>query len=263
MQVSFDLISDLHIETWNEPFDWTGMATSMLAIVAGDISKDRNTVVATLEHISQCYKAVIYVDGNDEHRYTLDNLDESYQSLSRSLEHITNLVFLKNSVVVIDGVAFLGSNAWWTFDFGDSSMYEESKTWFKEKNQLDIQAVDRIEKQAFHDVNYLVSSVKSFQTQQDVKQIVMITHTIPNIELVNHDMDLEGSHRLNCGGNSHLMKSFVEDTEGKIHTWCFGHYHSDVDRLCYGVRFVNNCKGRGNTPWCKHVYNPKKIVIDV
>ena len=36
MQVTFDLISDLHIETWPGDFDWTGMGTSQFCIVTGD-----------------------------------------------------------------------------------------------------------------------------------------------------------------------------------------------------------------------------------
>jgi hypothetical protein len=71
MQLSFDLISDLHVETWPEPFDWTGMATSVIAVVAGDVSRDRTILVQTLEHLSGCYKAVIFVDGNDEHQMDL------------------------------------------------------------------------------------------------------------------------------------------------------------------------------------------------
>jgi hypothetical protein len=58
------------------------------------------------------------------------------------------------------------------------------------------------------------------------------------------------------------MKAVAGDTESKIHTWCFGHYHGDVDSWLGGVRYVNNCRGRGNTPWSKSVYYPKRIEID-
>jgi len=52
MKVAFDLISDLHIDTWNEPFDWTGRATSPYAIVAGDIAEDRKLLSDALTNIS-------------------------------------------------------------------------------------------------------------------------------------------------------------------------------------------------------------------
>lgn len=263
MQVSFDLISDLHVETWPEPFDWTGMATSVIAVVAGDISRDRELVVQTLEHLSECYKAVIFVDGNDEHRWTLDDLEGSYDSLKASIQHIPNLIFLQNNVVVIDGVGFVGSNTWWTYDFDNTESYESTKQWFADRYKVSLEIANNIESCAFTDINYLVKSMKKLQTHQDIKQLVVITHTVPTVELIQHDIDLEGTHMLNCSGNSHLMKTFVEDTEGKIHTWCFGHYHGDVDTVLHGVRFVNNCRGRGDTAWCKKVYHPKRITVDL
>ena len=262
MQVSFDLISDLHVETWPEPFDWTGMATSMIAVVAGDISRDRKIVQETLAHLGQCYNSVLYIDGNDEHRYSLHDLGNSYKTLYEEINTIENVVFLQDNVVVIDGVGFIGTNAWWTYDFDSTEVYDYSKQWFCDRYGVDYQATAQIENMAMQDAGYLCKSIKKLQTHQDIKQLVVVTHTVPDPILVQHDIELEGSHRLNCAGNSHVMKSFTEDTEGKIHTWCFGHYHSDIDQLLQGTRFVNNCRGRGNTPWKKSVYNPKKIIVE-
>jgi UDP-2,3-diacylglucosamine pyrophosphatase LpxH len=263
MQVSFDLISDLHIETWPEPFDWTGMATSMIAVVAGDISRDRNTVINTLQHLSECYKAVIYVDGNDEHRWRLDDLSNSYRELVEELAKIENVVYLQDNVAVIDGVGFVGTNAWWTYDFDNEESYDSSKRWYADRYKIDLATATSIEAMALQDTQYLTKSIKKLQTHQDVKQLVIVTHTPPDVELIQHDVELEGTHMLNCSGNSHILKSVSEDTEGKIHTWCFGHYHGDVDRELYGIRFVNNCRGRGDTPWSKSVYHPKKITVKI
>ena len=263
MQVSFDLISDLHVETWDDPFDWTGQATSMIAVVAGDISRDRNVVRETLAHLGQCYRAVLYIDGNDEHRYNLHDLQESYNTLSEQIGNIENVIYLRNNVVVIDGVAFLGTNTWWTFDFDTPEVYDFSKEWFWNQYKVEPESTSQIEAVAMQDASYMCNSVKRLQTHKDVKQIVMITHTVPDPLLLAHDLELEGSHKLNCSGNSHILKSFAEDTENKINTWCFGHYHGDIDSTVEGVRFVNNCRGRGNTEWSKSVYHPKKISVTV
>jgi Icc-related predicted phosphoesterase len=263
MQVSFDLISDLHVDTWPEPFDWTGMSTSVICVVAGDISRDKEVVYKTLEHLGQCYKAVIYIDGNDEHRWTLDQLYPNYQELAQQIASIENVVFLQDNVVVIDGVGFIGTNGWWTFDFDNHDSYDASKQWFADRYKVDLQTAKVIEEMAMHDFRYLTKSIKRLQTHQDVKELVVVTHTPPTVELLQHDIELAGTHMLNCSGNSHLMKTFIEDTEGKINTWCFGHYHNDVDRMLHGVRFVNNCRGRSGTPWSKSVYHPKKITVKI
>ena len=55
MSFAFDLISDLHAETWSE-FDWTGQATSPYCVVAGDLARDREVVVNTLRHLGTCYQ---------------------------------------------------------------------------------------------------------------------------------------------------------------------------------------------------------------
>ena len=51
MTVSFDLISDLHVETWDS-FDWTGQATSPYCVVAGDVARNRDRLLEALEHLS-------------------------------------------------------------------------------------------------------------------------------------------------------------------------------------------------------------------
>jgi predicted phosphodiesterase len=263
MKLAFDLISDLHIETWDESFDWTGMPTSMLCVVAGDISRDRDTVIKTLRHLGECYRAVFYIDGNDEHRYNLSDLGDSYRSLSEEIENIPNVTYLQDNVCIVDGVAFLGTNAWWTFDLDPEIDYDQSRAWFRERYQINEAEVNNVEAMAFNDYAYLAKSVERLQTHQDVKKIVLVTHTVPSVELIAHDTELEGSYRLNCTGNSHILKVFKNDTERKISTWCFGHYHNDVDNYIAGVRFVNNCRGRGNTPWSKSVYYPKRIEVNL
>jgi hypothetical protein len=263
MQVSFDLISDLHVETWDDLFNWEGMPTSMMAVVAGDVSRDRELLVRALENLTEQYKLVIFVDGNDEHRYGLENLAESYSSLKDELAHLENFYYLQNNVVVIDGIAFLGCNAWWTYDFDNAESYDESKEYFTERYCVSMEAANLVEAQAYQDVKHMLEQVKKLQTHPDVKEIVLVTHTVPDVSLVQHDIDLEGTHLLNCTGNRLINKVFLEDTESKIHTWVFGHYHGDVDQVLHGVRFVNNARGRGNTPWSKNVYNAKKILIEL
>lgn len=263
MQLSFDLISDLHVETWSDSFDWTGVPTSMLAVVAGDISRDRSVVQQTLEHLAHCYKSVLYIDGNDEHRHSLSDLGVSYRDLNSRIDGIENVIYLHNNVAVIDGVAFVGVNGWWTYDFDAPEVYDYSKNWFCDHYKVDIHAANHIEQMAMHDVSYLCNSINRLQKHQDVKRIVVVSHTVPDPLLVQHDVNLEGSHRLNCLGNSFINKALQEDTENKISNWLFGHYHGDIDANINQIRYTNNCRGRGNTSWCKQVYYPKKITIQL
>lgn len=262
MSFAFDLISDLHLETWRDEFDWHGRATSPFCVIAGDLARDRGYVVNALNHLSQCYQAVFYIDGNDEHYYQLDNLSLSYADLVDQVEHIPNVVYLQDNVVVVDGVAFVGTNGWWGFDLDLSIDPDQSEKWCQEKYKLSPIVTENISRLATNDAAYMISSIKRLQTHRDVKKIVMVTHTVPDPQLIAHDIDLDGSLRFNTMGNRYMMQALGADTERKIHTWCFGHYHGSVDQVRSNVRFVNNCRGRGDTDYCQPVYHPKRIVID-
>jgi len=63
-------------------------------------------------------------------------------------------------------------------------------------------------------------------------------------------------------GNAHMQMALQEDTERKLKTWCFGHYHRSVDREFDGIRYVSNCRGRGDTTWSQSAYYPKRITVE-
>lgn len=261
MSFAFDLISDIHTETWPD-FNWTGRATSPYCVVAGDLARDREAVTNTLRHLGQCYQAVFYVDGNDEHRYFYDDLNNSYADLASRIRKIPNVVFLQDNVVVVDGVAILGTNGWWTYDFDPGIDTEQTSQWFQEQTGVNNLVTRCVNRMAMTDATYMLSSVRRLQTHNDVKKIVCVTHTVPNSSLVSHDIGLANTFRFNTMGNSLMMRALAADTEKKMHTWCFGHYHGSIDQIQQGIRFVNNCRGRGDTEWRQYVYHPLRIVID-
>ena len=265
MKIHFDLISDLHVDTWDETFSWEGKATSPYAVVAGDISRERADIRPVLEEISKHYLMTMFVDGNDEHRWGLDNLGESYETLKEDIGQIDNFIFLQDDCLVIDNIAFVGTNGWCTYDFGlgeSSQSYLDCKQWCQETYKISMYATQQVEAMAMSDAGFLCRTVKKLQTHPDIKKIVMISHFVPDARLLKHDIHLDNSHRLGTTGNSWLTRCLEEDHEKKIDTWCFGHYHSDIEMNLDGIRYLNNARGRNGTDWCKPVYYPKRIEID-
>ena len=262
MTFAFDLISDLHVETWDS-FDWEGQPTSPYCVVAGDISRDRTILVDTLKHLSQHYSGVFYIDGNDEHRWHMEDLGTSYRELNLALKRIPDVVYMQDNVIIINGVAILATNGWWTYDFDRDLDYEQSVAWYRDYVQISSSAAASVTGVAYHDAAYLANSIKKLQTHQEVKKIVIVSHTVPAPWIVSHDINLSGNWRYNCQGNSFLSTALDEDTENKVHTWCFGHYHNSVDRDFAGIRYVSNPRGRANTPWCQYTYYPKRIEIQI
>jgi hypothetical protein len=262
MTFAFDLISDLHVETWDS-FDWTDQPTSPYCVVAGDVSRDHAVVVETLRHLSRCYAGVFYIDGNDEHRWQLENLAGSYRSLKDQIQRIDGVVYLQDNGAIVNGVGILGTNGWWSYDFDPLIDYEETQKWYCKYTDSSQSSADSITGIAFHDAAYIKNSVRKLQKHQEVKSIVMVTHTLPNARLCCHDPDILGQPRFNTIGNPHLEMALDEDTENKIKAWVFGHYHLSVDRNYQGIRYVSNPRGRGGTPWSQSAYYPKRIEIEI
>jgi UDP-2,3-diacylglucosamine pyrophosphatase LpxH len=259
MQLSFDLISDLHLDDRN--FDWAGIATSPICVVAGDVTEDRGILVDFLKHLSLCYQQVLYIDGNCEHKQHMSDIGLSYLDLKQKLSQIKNVQYLHDDVVVINGVAFLGTNGWWGFDFDPTCDIDQAVRWYQEVTMHSINP-DQIMANSINDAAYLVNSVKKLQTHADIKQIVIVSHTVPISQLIEHDADLTGSYKFNVMGNKLLDAVRIVDTEFKISTWCFGHYHGSVDRIINNIRYVNNCQGRPGTQHWQYAYYPKQITVN-
>jgi predicted phosphohydrolase len=262
MRFTFDLISDLHVDTWPETFNWVGLATSPYCVVAGDVARDRRLLIDTLRHLGRCYQGVFYIDGNDEHRDHYYNIANSYESLNSKINSIPNVVYLQDNVVILDGIAIMGTNGWWDYELDPTIDSDEVMTWFEQENSIDRDISLVTKKLAVADSMYIAKSIKRLQTHLDVEKIVMVTHTVPCAELISHDIHLSNTIRFNTMGNSTMLDCLHYDLENKIDTWCFGHYHGAVDQIRNGVRFVNNCRGKNNTNWSKYVYHPRRIEIE-
>lgn len=260
MTFTFDIISDLHVEP-GEDFNWSGQQTSLYCLVIGDVSRDRETLIKTLRHIASCYLGTLYIDGNDEHRDYLADLDASYSELQQELQAIPGLIFLHNNVVVIDGIAFIGVNGWWCFNFDPALDFTNSIEWYCEyTNTTHSQALATAQR-GYNDAAYLTASIQRLQKHPDVRSIVVVSHTVPAPFLTSHDIEMTSYYRYNCLGNQHLHTALTSDTANKVTTWCFGHYHNPIDREIADIRFVSNPRGRLNTPWCQKPYYAQRIEL--
>jgi hypothetical protein len=165
-------------------------------------------------------------------------------------------------VVIVNGVAILGTNAWWTYDFDSLADVDQSMRYIQDHFGISSSAAQGILDVAYNDAAYMINSVRKLQTHKEVGAIVMLSHTVPAPWIIAHDPDLVDTWRFNGMGNSHITRAIDEDTENKIKMWCFGHYHRPVDQNLGGIQYVSNPRGRGNTPWCQPAYYPRRIEID-
>ena len=185
--------------------------------------------------------------------------------MSLKQNRLNRVTYLQDNVIVIDGVAILGTNGWWGYDLDETVNRDDCKQhmidWYAKKMPGHEMNPEELSDLSRRDVAYLVNSVQRLQTHNDVKKIVIVTHTVPGANLIKHDINLSGTTQFNHMGNRLMHLVHTNDSERKINTWCFGHYHGRVDQMVNGIRFVNNCRGRGDSPYRQDAYFPKRIDI--
>jgi len=259
--ISFDIISDLHL-AHDTDFDWDNQATSPICVVLGDVCRDREQLRCFLRTVKKQYHSVLYIDGNEEHKDLWPDFRNSYQDIYDICAD-TECVFLHDNMVVVNGIAFIGTNGWWSWDFDPSIDRDQMHQWFADSYRCPQEVADLITRMAETDAAYLANCIKRVQTMPDVRHVVVASHTLPRRELIEHDPSFQGDYRVNVMGNTLMSGVLSLDRERKVKTWCFGHYHGTVDQVIDGVRYVNNCRGRPSTPGFRSVYFPKRIEVEI
>lgn len=219
MNLTFDIISDLKL-TAEDNFDWSNKVTGLFCLVPGNISSDYTVIQRTLSYLSKLYKGVFYIDGELEHEGDYQNRNENIQLLTQICGSMSNVVYLHSSVTVMSGVAVLGVNGW-----------------YKSHKDLGILESGYISSYMYDDLAYLNNTVKKLQLHMEVKDIIIISSSVPDKQLY-YGEDKSDFDELS------LSTCVVSDTEKKIKYWAYG-THDMANANLSGIQFVSNpCNGK-------------------
>lgn len=259
--MQFDFISDLHLEQWQDNTrDWKGLGTSLTCVVAGDVSKDFRMTLSFLKHLSNCYQHVLFVDGNHEHYRNYNRITDTQDEIEHALKSLSNVTYLADSAFVVNKTAFIGSNGWWSFDFPELNGLNgrlECMEMFCAKEDYDMRDAINIWSMAQEQATFLSDVVASMQEEDQVQEIIIVTHTLPRADLIIPTFDdmVDWSK----AGNAAMKQVLEYDINGKISTWCFGHMHDQhVDTRKDGVRYISHPRGRPDDAVFP-IYYPKRI----
>jgi hypothetical protein len=228
MKIGFDVISDLNLKP-NELFGWEGKATSLYCIIAGNISNDLRTIHQILLHLSHFYQGVFYTAGSLEYE-GVNNIATRTDELFNLCKSIRNVAYLHNHVVIIDGIAIVGSNGW-----------------LNQENNYTLLPLDAIENERFQDIGYLSNAIEKLQLHLDVKKIVIVSHSAPSYEL------LFGEESDSIYSVPPLKLALIKDSEGKVTHWIYGDYNKTVDIVIDGINYINNSYYNRNPYWAKRI----------
>lgn len=229
MIFAFDIISDLNLSE-NSNFDWEGKPTSLYCVVAGNISNDLHVLYKTIKHLSTLYQGVFYIDGYLENNNVREK-DRVVNEITKIFSKLKNVVYLHNNVVVVEGVALVGVNGHYDNLEGNEQEYTNSKT------------------SRYDDLAYLQKTIEKLQLHIDVRQIVIISNSVPSIDLYFGETPYMNPDEISL--------NFVldSDTEHKVTTWVFGTHKKIVDTRINGINYFNN-------PNLGTIYHPKRVNIE-
>jgi|TARA_B100001094_G_C18148955_1_gene782510 hypothetical protein len=242
IDIGFDVISDLNLEP-NDSFNWHDKPTSLYCILTGNISTDMKTVTQTLVHLSQQYQGVFYTPGTLEYETSRTNINERTSQLVTLAQKVPNIVILHHNIVIVDGVAVVGSNCWETaHEPGTSISIDDLKY-----NQYRLD-----------DMGFLHKTIEKLQRHLDVKKIVLVTNGVPN------ENCYFGEVPDYVATQTPLDTVLNADSESKVTHWVYGSYNKPVQATLILPR-KNDIQAVSNPLEGKNVkqFNPTRITISV
>ena len=218
----FDLISDLNLKPGDD-FDWTNKTTSLYCVVAGNISSYLEVTKKVLTHLSKLYVKVFYIDGTLEHTIN-KHFSSTITILTNFCSSLKNVIFLHDNVSILNGIAIIGCNGWF------------NAKWDGEEKLASILN--------FHDVVYLSKTIKQLQRYNDVRNIFVVSNSVPKGEDLAPTLD-----KLYVD----LTFSLMYDTEYKVTNWAFGSLFKMVNTVVDGINYNNNGKFNLEPYWLKKI----------
>jgi hypothetical protein len=228
MKIGFDVISDLNL-TPDENFNWEGKATSLYCIIAGNISNDLRTIHQTLSHLSRFYQGVFYTAGALEYEGA-PSITVRTAELTKICKTVPNVAYLHNHVVIVDGIAIIGTNGWYSTDFPNILVSPE---------QLEIER--------YEDIGYLGGTIEKLQLHLDVKRIMIVSHSVPGEEL------FFGEEPEDIYTIPPLKLTLIKDLEAKVSHWIYGSYNKTVDTVINDINYINNSYYKRKPYWAKRL----------
>lgn len=242
-------ISDIHLEFYKTLKSIPSIPVEApILVLAGDVGYPTLPIYwEFLERCSAEFKHVILITGNHEYYHTntaikkgriltIRMIDELIRSeLER--RRLSNIHFLHNSSVILEGIRFIGSTLWSNiplqYEYEVSRTMNDFKQSFEgsmeDRKPLTVPTYNRMYNEA-HDYIEL-------QLKESTEQTVVITHHLPSCKMI--DKKYAGSS-VNCAFASNSLEELIDSGIPLPAAWICGHSHTPVDLTIEGVRCVMN-----------------------
>lgn len=230
----FQIVSDIHLEKTNISFENFVNPKSENLILAGDICSvymyDR--LHSFIQTACSVFKRVFYVPGNHEfyNPCKFDYIPISKFDIERKLNDLEkefpNLFIMNKRIIELDDVVLIGCTLW--------SKPEDHKLVRSRINKMRMKNISYNIYTQLHmnDVKFLENALNNPNFQS--KKKIVITHYCPSFDFLSDKYKQDVFNSLYASNLNNLI------TKQKVHTWIYGHTHSNVDIEFDGVKIVTN-----------------------
>lgn len=226
------LISDIHLDHYkdgtnrfcNEIDAFAPLHPADVMVVAGDVADGRfpDQYRKLFGKLRQYYEHVIVVTGN--HDYYQSDFGRTHHSINLAAGDFSNVHFLVNSYVEIDGKTFYGGTMW----YRDDPMNTSYEHWMN-----DVRYIPGLKTWVYDQQAFFEHVLSGKLTKGDI----VVTHHMPSWQSVDKQYKTSPLNRFFVCD----MEKLIVDRQPAL--WLHGHTHFPCDYKINDTRVLCNPKG--------------------
>jgi Icc-related predicted phosphoesterase len=247
------VLSDLHLEFGN--FLLTQDDADVI-VLAGDIFTGTRGIVWARESLPRC--PIIYVAGNHEHwGHRLPDHIDALRDAARG----SNVYYLEDESVVIDGVTFHGATLWTDFalfpQYGEEFCMTVAREYMGDYRKITFKQRDIYRKLTPVDTflmhNFSRAWLEKSLAESTTKTNVVVSHMAPSRQSIIDEYAAEVTSAAYASNLENLIATYQPAL------WVHGHCHNSLDYQLGDTRVV--CNPRGYRGYGQNeAFNPQLIV---
>lgn len=255
------IVSDLHLEFCGMELPNNGADVLVLSgdIMVADDCKFNPRYERFFEQVSRDYPKIVYIPGNHEHYH--GHMSRTDAKIKEFLENYSDVYYLNNEWVDIDGVAFIGNTLWSDINKQDPVSMLYVKNALNDFNVVKAGSNYR----RYNPNDWVENHVKALEyitktydeIHEKYQRIVVCGHHAPSLQSIHPRYK----------GDIHVNGCYASDLDNyiisryNISLWTHGHMHNSFDYHIGNTRIVCNPRGYANAAENENFeFDPNKIV---